>query len=219
VLDATLGRVIRALGRSHCCRWGVPVVDRVDTAIFEHRYFERCLECAYCFDSCCQHGVDVDVHNVARLREQGPELERYTGVPAERWFTETWREDAEFPGGRFTRTRVEDGACVFRSRVPGGRGCRIHSYALEQGIDYHELKPMVSVLFPVTFDDGLLHCSTEIIERSLQCMDDGPTVYRGVRGEIAWYFGEALVSELDGLESLGAGAPGGGALAGTASPK
>jgi hypothetical protein len=209
--------VIRDLSRSYSCRWGVPVVARVDAAIFVSRYFERCLQCTYCFDSCCQYGVDVDVHNVARLREHARELEQYTGVPEDQWFERTWQDDAEFPGGRFTRTRVEGGACVFRSRAPGGRGCMIHSFSLERGIDYHELKPMVSVLFPVTFDDGLLHCSTEIVDRSLQCVDDGPTVYRGVRGEIAWYFGSALVGELDELERepQGQGAP----LAAPASPQ
>jgi hypothetical protein len=59
---------------------------------------------------------------------------------------------------------------------------------------------MVSILFPVTFDGGLLHPSNEILDRSLQCIDDGPTLYRGVRGEIAWYFGDELVLELDGME-------------------
>jgi hypothetical protein len=189
--------VIHALRQSYLCRWGVPVVSRVDTDIFVRRYFVRCLECSYCFDSCCQYGVDVDTRNVDRLHAHASELERYTGVPRARWFTDEWTEDREFPGGRHTRTRVEDAACVFRSRA--GRGCMIHSFALERGIDYHELKPMVSVLFPVTFDDGLLHVSTEIEDRSLQCEGDGPTVYEGVREEISWYFGAELVDELDEL--------------------
>jgi len=194
--------VIRALSRSFACRWGVPAVDRVDTAIFVRRYFMQCMQCSYCFDSCCQYGVDVDAPNVERLRARADDLERYTGVPRDRWFTEAWTDDAEFPGGRHTRTRVQDGACVFRSRT--ARGCMIHSYALEAGLDYHELKPMVSVLFPVTFDGGLLHPSNEIEDRSLQCIDDGPSLYRGVRDEIAWYFGAGLVAELDGLEELSA---------------
>jgi len=156
------------------------------------------MQCSYCFDSCCKYGVDVDAANVERLRAKAPELERYVGVPQDRWFSDQWQEDAEFPGGRHTRTRVEDGACVFRSRR--GRGCLIHSFALEQGLDYHDLKPMVSVLFPVTFDDGLLHASTEIVDRSLECFGDGPTVYRGIREEIDWYFGSDLVRELDELE-------------------
>ena len=64
---------------------------------------------------------------------------------------------------------------------------------------------MVCSLFPVTFDCGLLHPSNEIVDRSLQCIDDGPTLYRGVRDEIAWYFGAELVAELDALLAAGAG--------------
>src|SRR5262249_49743575 len=157
-----------------------PVVDRVDTSIFVWRYFVDCLACSYCHDSCCQYGVDVDVENVARLGARAEDLAAFTGVARERWFTGEWTGDAEFPGGRSTRTRVAGGACVFRNRA--GRGSLIHSYAVARGVDYHELKPMVSVLFPITFDGGLLHPSTEIVDRSLRCWGDGPTLYRGVRG-------------------------------------
>lgn len=174
-------------------------MDRVDTAIFKQRYFVGCMDCTYCFDSCCQYGVDVDVTNVARLEEHRGPLEKLTGIPRERWFTDEWNDDKEFPGGRQTRTRVEGGACVFRNRQ--GRGCLIHKYALEQGIDYHLLKPMVSTLFPLTFDYGLLHPSTEIHEKSLQCYGDGPTLYEGVREEVDWYFGPELVAELDALRA------------------
>jgi hypothetical protein len=198
-------RVIRRLSRAYACRWGAPEVDRVDTGIFRERYFMHCMQCSYCFDSCCAFGVDVDAPNVARLDAQREEIEAFTGVPRERWFTDGWTDDPEFPGGRHTRTRVEGGACVFRNRK--GRGCLIHSYALSRGVDYHELKPMVSVLFPVTFDGGLLHASSEIEDRSLQCYGEGPTVYRAVRGEIDWYFGPALVTELDALDADLAEAP------------
>ena len=198
--------VIRPLSHPYACRYGAPVVDRVDPDIFVRSYFMNCMQCTYCFDSCCQYGVDVDVTNVARLREHAKRpdakgetgLEAYTGVPQERWFTEEWVDDKEFPGGKMTRTRVEDGACVFRSRK--GRGCMIHSYALERGLDYHDLKPMVSALFPLTFDYGLLHPSNEILDRSLQCIDDGPSLYRGVRDEVGYYFGGNLVAELDVFE-------------------
>jgi hypothetical protein len=156
------------------------------------------MQCSYCHDSCCQYGVDIDAENVARLEAQAAEVERYTGVPKELWFTGEWTSDPEFPGGWHTRTRVVDGACVFRNRA--GRGCTIHSFALERGTDYHELKPMVSVLFPVTFDAGLLHPSREIEDASLACAGDGLTLYRGVRSEIGWYFGRALVDELDALD-------------------
>ncbi len=176
------------------------MIDRVDTAIFVRTYFVQCMQCGYCKDSCCQYGSDIDGENVTRVEAHAAELERYTGVPRERWWTGVWNDDAEFPGGRQTRTAVEGGACVFRSRA--GRGCMLHSFADSRGLDYHELKPMVASLFPVTFDGGLLHPSNEIVDRSLQCIDDGPSLYKGVRSEIDWYFGSALVAELDALEAL-----------------
>lgn len=198
--------MIRSLSQPYSCRWGAPVLDRVDTAIFVRTYFMNCMGCSYCQDSCCQYGSDIDGENVARVEAHAAELERFTGVTRDRWFTGEWTDDREFPGGRQTRTRVEDGACVFRNRT--ARGCMLHSFALDRGLDYHELKPMVASLFPVTFDGGLLHPSNEIHDRSLQCIDDGPTLYKGVRSEIEWYFGAALVRELDGIEAEAAGGAG-----------
>ncbi|HEY1692138.1 MAG TPA: hypothetical protein VGG39_08245 [Polyangiaceae bacterium] len=193
--------MIRPLRRSYAARAGVPVVDRVDTAIFHRTYFMSCMQCSYCFDSCCAYGVDVDEPTVKRMDAVAPELAAFTGVPREDWFTGEWTEDPEQPGGRHTRTKVKDGLCVFKSRA--GRGCTIHSFALASGRDYHDLKPMVAILFPVTFDYGLLHPSNEIEDGSLQCYGDGPTLYQGVRDEIAYYFGEALVGELDAMERAG----------------
>ena len=194
--------MIRSLSQPYPCRGGAPVIDRVDTAIFVRTYFMNCMGCSYCHDSCCQYGADVEGDLLPRVTAYADELERFTGVPRDRWWRGgadvDWTPDCEFPGGRQTRTRVEGGACVFRSRT--ARGCMLHTFALGQGVDYHEVKPMVCSLFPVTFDGGLLHPSNEIADRSLQCIDDGPTLYEGVRSEIQYYFGAGLVAELDGLE-------------------
>jgi Fe-S-cluster containining protein len=204
--DDTLGRVIRSLSKPYVCRGGAPVVDRVDTAIFVRTYFMDCMKCSYCHDSCCQYGADVEGDVMPRVMAHADAIEAYTGVARDRWFRGgsevEWTADREFPGGRQTRTSAEGGACVFRRQT--ARGCALHSFALEKGLDYHEIKPMVCSLFPVTFDYGLLHPSNEIEDRSLQCIDDGPSLYQGVRSEIEFYFGAALVAELDALE---AGAP------------
>ncbi len=58
----------------------------------------------------------------------------------------------KFPGGASGRTQTRGGACIFLDRTR--RGCKIHAYCLANGIDYHLLKPMVSTLFPVTFEAG-----------------------------------------------------------------
>ena len=60
---------------------------------------------------------------------------------------------------------------------------------------------MVSCLFPLTFNDGLLHPSDEVNDGTLVCSDQGPSLYRGVRNEIGYDFEETLLLELDQLEA------------------
>jgi hypothetical protein len=124
-------------------------------------------------------------------------LEPIIGLPRERWFRSPVMRDDDFPGGAATRTQVVNGGCVFLRR--DARGCALHAFALDCGEDYHALKPMVSALFPVTFGGGALVCSEELADGSLVCAGGGPTVYEMARGELGYYFGEALVAELDQL--------------------
>jgi hypothetical protein len=107
--------------------------------------------------------------------------------------------DPEFPSGAYGRTRAANGKCVFANRT--GRGCRIHAWCLEQGLDYHLYKPMVSILFPLTFEHGALVPSPEAVDGSLLCSGDGVCLYDGVRGELRYYFGDELVAALDVLKS------------------
>jgi hypothetical protein len=186
------------LSRSHACRYGVPSVSQVDSLIFTRRYHAHCMRCDFCGDSCCGYGVEIDAANVERLLLHAPALERVTGFGVDRWFTGEWFDDPESPGGRSTSTSVVDGRCVFHNRA--GRGCLIHSHCLAQGIDYHELKPMVSLLFPVTFGEGVLQASEEVEDATLACLHRGPTLYRGARDELLYYFGRGLVEDLDRVE-------------------
>ena len=39
------------------------------------------------------------------------------------------------------------------------------------------------------------------MDKSLVCAGDGPSLYDGVRGELAYYFGRGLVEELDALKA------------------
>ena len=188
-----------ALKREYPSVFGQPVIRSVDPAIFRYRYFTHCMGCGFCHDACCSYGVDIDVENVARINALGRDFEDHVGVPRDRWFTKRVWKDAEFPGGGQARTRVRDGACVFLNRER--RGCKIHSYCIEKGLDYHDLKPLVSVLFPLTFEQGTLVAAAEIEDGTLVCAGQGPSLYDGLRGELAWYFGEGLVVELDVLRS------------------
>lgn len=175
-----------------------PVIEKFEDSIFKVRYFTHCMSHGNCMDICCSYGVDVDAENAAKIMNMADELERFTKTSRNEWFSDEGVTDPEFPGGRYTRTKVKNGLCVFKN--PEGRGCMIHSFCLEKGLDYHQLKPMVSTLFPITFDEGLLHPSDETMDRTLACLDQGLTIYRGVRDELRYYFGEELVAELDSYE-------------------
>jgi len=176
-------------------------VNEVDLAIFRQRYFGHCLGCSFCNDGCCDHGVDVSVVERDQILAHAEALEARLGVPRQQWFDDEVTADADFPGGASTRTSVVDGACVFR--IAGARGCALHAFALERGDDYHAIKPMVSALFPLTFGDGALLCSDELVDESLVCAGEGPTAYEMARAELRHYFGDELVTELDALAERG----------------
>lgn len=188
---------IIALARNYPAQGGAPVLSAVDSRIFRFRYFRRCLDCSFCGDQCCDHGVDVDADNVSRILALGPEFENFIGGPRADWFEEEIRKDEEFPSGGYTRSRTREGHCVFRA--PAGRGCLIHEWCVRKKIDYHTLKPLVSVLFPLTFERGLLMPSCEILDETLVCGGAGDTLYAGARDELSHYFGAELVEALDGL--------------------
>ena len=191
--------MILILDQEYPCVMGGPVLRAVDPAIFTLRYFTHCMSCGFCHDACCDHGVDIDLGNAARLRDLPKDFHDRIGAPPDAWFTGEIVPDLEFAGGSHVRTSVKDGACIFRNAA--GRGCTIHGYCLEQGLDYHLLKPMVSVLFPVTFEQGVLTPSGEAADGSLVCSGEGPSLYDGARDELRYYFGPGLIAELEELKA------------------
>jgi Predicted Fe-S-cluster oxidoreductase len=187
------------LSREYSSRDGVPIINRVDQAIFVRTYFTHCMSCNFCKDFCCSFGVGVDIQNIRRLESYADKLEAYTGISRDKWFAGKHTADCEFPGEIYTRTQLIDGACVFLNRK--GRGCMIHRFCVEAGIDYHVLKPMICSLFPVTFDQGLLYPSEEADDNTLVCLNTGSTLYRGIREDLRYYFGDDLIHEFDRIES------------------
>jgi Fe-S-cluster containining protein len=205
----------RPLSRPYPCVFGAPVLDRVDPRIFRLTYFGRCMDCTFCHDACCQYGADIELIRVAEILKYRAELEAYLGVPRAEWFREdpadfgVW-EDTDYPGGEYTRTRVvplaagrspyNRSGCVFLD--PAGRGCRLHRFALERGIDVHEFKPMICLIFPASFNQGVLTPAHEFEETNeLVCQGPGSTIYRAARPDILYYFGPELVAELDRMEA------------------
>jgi hypothetical protein len=188
-----------ALGREHPSIFQAPIIRSVDARIFSLRYFTHCMACGFCNDQCCSYGVDIDAENAEKLVALGDGFKSFVGVPESEWFTDELVDDAEFPSGRNRRTRTRGDHCVFHKK--DGRGCLIHAYCAENNLDYHLYKPMVSILFPLTFNYGVLEPSSEVVDRSLVCAGDGPSLYDGGRSELAYFFGKALIEELDALKS------------------
>jgi hypothetical protein len=67
-------------------------------------------------------------------------------------------------------------------------------------MDYHEIKPIVCILFPLSFEEGLLFPAAELDDHSLVCSGSGTSVYRAMRDELEYYFGQKFVEELDEIE-------------------
>jgi Fe-S-cluster containining protein len=196
--------MIVPLSRPYASRHGLPVVDRLDPRIFTLTYHGACMDCDYCYDSCCQYGATLGLSRVGQILAHADGLERLVGFPRTEWFQDWLKPNNDYPTGRFTRTRVVEGSCVFLNRH--GRGCLLHRYALENGLDIHDVKPMVCTMFPVLVENGILIVPDEIRDGSLTCLGPGPTLYRSARDELLYYFGPELIAELDALEAATAGA-------------
>jgi Fe-S-cluster containining protein len=196
--DPRMLNSLMELSRPYAARAGSPVITTVDPRIFTARYYGACMSCTFCSDACCYHGVDVDGVVAERILADAAEIEQFVGIGRDNWFDEE-EPDPEMPGGTTRRTKTVGDACVFLSPRERGRGCLLHAFALSKGRDYHDYKPMVSTLFPLTFIDGELQLSSELEEETLVCRGDGPVAYDACRGELLYYFGAELVAELDDI--------------------
>ena len=166
--------------------------------IFLKTYFARCLECSFCHDWCCSFGADVDIQNVEKILQQKEEIKAFIRPSEVEWFDREYDYYEEYAGNLYTRINPQGPRCVFISRDQ--RGCGLHRYALSKQMDYHEIKPLVCILFPLSFGEGILCLAPELEDNSLVCSGEGSSVYRSLRSELEYYFGPACIEELDALE-------------------
>jgi Fe-S-cluster containining protein len=175
------------------------VVERVDARIYHERYFAACMDCTFCHDWCCLEGAGVEAPVVEQILAHADALEAAIGIPRGSWFEPGFDADSDYPGGRYTSTRVVEGACVFLNRR--GRGCLLHRFALDNGLDVQAIKPLACRAYPLWSDEGLLRPQRAARDGSLVCTGTGPTLYRATRGALAHQFGPDLITELDALEA------------------
>jgi Fe-S-cluster containining protein len=166
--------------------------------IFLKKYFARCLQCNFCHDWCCSFGADIDVQNVERIRQQKEEILPFVRPPEAEWFDSEYSYYQEYAGNQYTRINTQGPRCVFISKDQ--RGCGLHRYAISKRMDYHEIKPLVCILFPLSFSEGILYLAAEMDDKSLVCAGPGYSAYQAMKSELEYYFGRELVEELDGIE-------------------
>ncbi len=191
------GHIVR-LKQAYASKFKAPQIEYIDLEILNRRYFTDCLNCDFCSDVCCSYGADIEIRVLRNISGHSDQLVKEIDTPKAEWFTDIFKRDAEYPGGTYTRTQQKQGKCVFLDRR--SRGCKLHQVSNKVGVDYHDLKPMVCCLFPVTFNKGLLLPSTEVYTHELVCLDQGPSIYQGTRSDLFYYFGQEFIDELDEIE-------------------
>ncbi len=152
-------------------------------------------------DACCQYGVDVDVGERDQILAHAGDVRAVLDaeVADQPWFETEEKVDADFPSGRYVRTRTHGGGCLFLSH--DGRGCAIHRASIERGWDFHGVKPHVCRLFPLSYDERSIVLSDDYRDYSCSLDPAAPSVYRVGRPTLAAIFGDALVAALDAAEA------------------
>jgi hypothetical protein len=194
-----------------------PLITLVDVEIFTITFAADCMShSCRCRDAddvqrndaCCQHGADVLVPEKAAILRRAVEVSSVLKADwrhPEAWFDERDPElDPEAPEGILLRTATTDLAdessgCVFLEHT-GARGCGLHRAALMHGFEPAEIKPGVCRLYPLSLLERQLGLSPDF-DRYSCANDEGPTVYRLMRGVVGELFGAGLVEELDRMES------------------
>ena len=173
-------------------------ISFVHRDIFLKTYFARCLECNFCHDWCCSFGADIDIQNVEKIQQHREKILQFVRPPEGEWFEREYTYYEEYAGNEYTRINTQGPRCVFISKDQ--RGCGLHRYAISKGMDYHEIKPLVCILFPLSFEEGILLVAPELDDNSLVCAGAGASAYQSLRSEMQYYFGQELVEELDRIE-------------------
>src|SRR5512139_4234305 len=181
-----------------------PKWQRAEVAVFTRRVVADCMthNCTIVdgnklkLDACCQYGCDVDLTErdaiLARAESIRPILSpEVRDLP---WFDESNPEqDPDTPSGTVVRTEVHNDGCLFLAH--DRRGCAIHRASLEQGWDFHGVKPAICRLFPMSYEEDTIVIADEFPEYSCAHVE-GPSLYRISRDTLADVFGRELVAAM-----------------------
>ena len=187
-----------------------PRFSKAETDVFVRRVVADCMTHSCTIhetsvvklDACCQYGCDVDLFERDAILANADKIRPVLSVEAQQkpWFDESEPEhDPDVPSGTVVRTAVLGGGCLFLSHDK--RGCAIHRASLEQGWDFHGIKPSICRLFPLSYGEGAIVISDDYPDYSCAYEPTAPTLYRVARDAIRALFGDELVVAMDAAEA------------------
>ena len=135
---------------------------------------------------------------MGKIQQQKGEILPFVRPPEGEWFEAEYTYYEEYAGNQYTRINTQGPRCVFISKDQ--RGCGLHRYAISKQMDYHEIKPLICILFPLSFSEGILSLAAEMDDNSLVCAGLGYSAYQSMRNELEHYFRREFIEELDGIE-------------------
>jgi Fe-S-cluster containining protein len=187
-----------------------PRFSKAELDVFTRRVVADCMthSCAIHetgtvrLDACCQYGCDVDLFEKDAILANADKIRPVLAPEVQHlpWFDESEPEhDPDVPSGTVVRTAVHSKGCLFLSHDK--RGCGIHRASLEQGWDFHGIKPSICRLFPLSYGEGMILVSDDYQDYSCAYHADSPTLYRVARDTIGALFGADLVAAMDAAEA------------------
>lgn len=187
-----------------------PRFHAAEVAVFTRKVVADCMTHACAMqathteklDACCQYGCDVDLFERDAILARAESIKPVLAAEVRElpWFDESEPEhDPDVPSGTVVRTAVHGSGCLFLSHDK--RGCAIHRASLEQGWDFHGVKPSICRLFPLSYGEGMIVVSDDYHDYSCAYQDDAPTLYQVARDALAALFGPELVRAMDAAEA------------------
>jgi hypothetical protein len=197
--------MIIKLSRDYKSIHGLPVISSVDTEIFTMVYPGSSCHDMGCSNVCCIGGGFMDIIAFNKLKDHLDKdpLNKYD------WTGYNFENDPYYPGGQGCYTKFDDTeGCFYKNRE--GMGCVIHSYCLNNKIDFRELKFFACCMFPVEVnkigDNKNVLCAGYELRfdkyENLPCKKTGDsTVYECSKNDIEYYFGIELIDELEKIRN------------------
>ena len=175
-------------------------IARLSPDCMKHECRKRLQENEVQLDACCQYGVDIDIGERDGILLHAEQIKKILNPDAAAlpWFDSEEKLDADFPSGRYVRTKTLGTGCLFLSHDK--RGCSIHRASIEGNWDFHGIKPHACRLFPMSYDDESIVMSDDYSDYSCAFEPNTPTVYQVGRADLQAIFGQILVELLDKVE-------------------